>query len=434
MTKLISTQPYKGARDFYPEDMRLRQYWEDESRRVVECFGYEPYDGPMVEPAALFDAKTSEEIVSGQTYRFTDRGGRDVLIRPEMTPTFARMVAARAGTLNFPLRWYSFPNLWRYERPQRGRLREHWQLNCDLVVPVLTPAYECEMFRMIGTLMGAFGAKPSDYVITYNHRGLCEKLFETKFKIKQPEQLHGVFYILDRSQKLTQDELENLIKEKNLSSFSDIKSFLEEARSPETAFQDLSHMPEHTEFMRFNALIAQSALSESIRFDPTVVRGFDYYTGLVFEVQDTHPDNRRAILGGGRYDNLIGMFSTQKLQGIGFGWGDVTFKDFLTTHGLLNAIKDDPASTCVILACDEEAIYANTVQDKLLSAKIHSRLLVSPADKMFKTGLKNALRYSTKYLLIIGANEREQQTVTVKNTTTRHEDSVSLTELVTYIS
>src|SRR3990167_10838097 len=163
----LSTQPYKGARDFYPEDKRLQKYIFGKMREVAEKFGYEQYDAPILEPLELFTAKTNDEIVNEQTYSFEDRGGRKVVIRPEMTPTVSRMVAARRQELAYPLRLYSIPNLWRYERPQRGRLREHWQLNVDLFGVEGIEA-EHEMLLIIDGLMKTYGAKPDSYKIRVN--------------------------------------------------------------------------------------------------------------------------------------------------------------------------------------------------------------------------------------------------------------------------
>ena len=165
----LSTQPYKGARDFYPQDKRLQKYMFGKLRQVVERYGYEEYDAPILEPLEIYLAKTGEEIVNDQTYVFEDRGGRKVVIRPEMTPTVSRMVAAKRQELAYPLRWYSIPNLWRYERPQRGRLREHWQLNVD-IFGVEGVVAEQEIIMVADAIFQEFGAKRSQYQIKLNSR------------------------------------------------------------------------------------------------------------------------------------------------------------------------------------------------------------------------------------------------------------------------
>src|SRR5487761_1811001 len=196
----LSTQPYKGARDFYPEDKRLQDYLFGVMQAVVQRFGYEKYDAPILEPLDIYLAKTGEEIVNEQTYSFEDRGGRQVAIRPEMTPTVSRMVAARRQELAYPLRWYSIPNLWCYERPQRGRLREHWQLNVDLF-GVASLEAEHEMIQMMSALMSAYGAKPEMYVIKLNSRILVDELLLNYFKVSQV-QAQSLRKLIDRMHKL----------------------------------------------------------------------------------------------------------------------------------------------------------------------------------------------------------------------------------------
>src|SRR3954469_15493514 len=169
----LSTQPYKGARDFYPEDKRLQKYMFGIWRSVAERFGYEEYDAPILEPFEIYAAKTGDEIVDEQTYTFEDRGGRKVVIRPEMTPTVSRMVAGKRQELGYPLRWYSIPNLWRYERPQKGRLREHWQLNVD-IFGVKDTFAELEVITLVDAVFKVFEATPQMYEIRLNHRGLVD--------------------------------------------------------------------------------------------------------------------------------------------------------------------------------------------------------------------------------------------------------------------
>src|SRR5688572_17238157 len=186
----LSTQPYKGARDFYPEDKRLQKYMFGLMRRVAERYGYEEYDAPILEPLDIYLAKTGDEIVNEQTYAFEDRGGRKVAIRPEMTPTVSRMVAARRQELGFPLRWYSIPNLWRYERPQKGRLREHWQLNVD-IFGISGIQAEVELIQVADDILKAFGATHDMYNIRVNNRKLMDFILKDYLKLN-PVQVHTV--------------------------------------------------------------------------------------------------------------------------------------------------------------------------------------------------------------------------------------------------
>jgi len=250
MSKL-DTSPYKGVRDFYPEDMKIQNFIFGVWRKVVEKFGYEEYGASILELTEIYKEKSGDEIINEQTFTFLDRGERSVTLRPEMTPTLARMVAAKRRVLKFPLRWYSIPNLFRYEQPQRGRKREHWQLNCDLLgIPGLQG--DREMISLVYAIMKEFGAKDDSFEIRVNN---C-----------------------------------------NPSDFKDI--------------------------------------TPNVILDESLARGQTYYTGIVFEVFDTNKNNPRALLGGGRYDNLLEMFDVEPTPAIGFGMGDITMRDFLETHKL----------------------------------------------------------------------------------------------------
>lgn len=260
MTKL-STEPYRGVRDFYPEDMVVQNYIFDTWRKVVEDKGYVEYSASLLEPTEIYTEKSGAEIVNEQTFTFTDRGDRSVTLRPEMTPTLARMIAARRKSLKFPLRWYSIPNLFRYERSQRGRKREHWQLNCDLL-GLSDLSADVEMVTIAYGIMKEFGATDSDFEIRLN--------FPTGNK------------------------------------------------------QDLEE---------FQKKLAEVDITNT-KIDETLARGQAYYTGIVFELFDTHPDNNRSICGGGRYDNLLEIFDVEPVPAVGFGMGDITVRDFLETHKL----------------------------------------------------------------------------------------------------
>lgn len=278
-TGSVSTEPYKGVRDFYPEDMRVQNYIFSVWKKVAEKFGYEEYGASILEYADLYKSKGNEEIINDQTYTFTDRGEREVTLRPEMTPTLARMVAARRKSMKFPLRWFSIPNVFRYERPQRGRRREHWQLNCDLVGLAGIEA-EVEIISLASEIMKAFGAKERDFEIKVNIKPKLDKEILSKWD-KQG--------VPDADKIECPPHISELIKLLNL---------------------------------------------PNVKFDANIVRGFDYYTGMVFEVFDVNPENRRSLFGGGRYDNLLEIFGVEPVPCVGFGMGDITIRDFLETHNL----------------------------------------------------------------------------------------------------
>lgn len=300
--KKVPTEPYKGVRDFYPEDMEVQNYIFDVWKKVAKEFKYQEYSASILEYADLYRSKSGDEIVNEQMYVFTDKGDREVALRPEMTPSLARMIAARRKGLKLPLRWFSIPNCFRYERPQRGRRREHWQLNCD-IMGIAGIEAEVEIISLAYKIMKEFGAKDEDFEIRINDR---EKLKE-KFKDKE------LIKLLDRKDKMEE------------------KEFIEAWKNIDDKMENWIIEPSNIVLQTIDILEKQGIKAV---FSPTLVRGFDYYTGIVFEVFDTNPENKRSLFGGGRYDNLLEMFGVEPLPTVGFGMGDVTIRDFLETHNL----------------------------------------------------------------------------------------------------
>ncbi len=314
-------------------------------RRAVEAFGYLPYDGPLLESFDLYASKSGQEIVNTQLYHFTDRGERHVAIRPEMTPTLARMVAAKVNEIPRPIRWFSIPNLWRYERPQRGRLREHWQLNVDLLGgdPL---AADLEILEVAHSIISAYAPPNSrnPIEIRINHRGLMDAFFSKDLGLSSIQAL-ACTKAIDLKDKIPPETFSNLLHEAGLEE-SKQKRLLEfftldlEEWTRRIPCKGAEHL---SQIFR---LSQNSALKQCLRFDPSILRGLDYYTGLVFEIYDTHPENRRALFGGGRYDELLGLFGKENLSGVGFGMGDAGLENFLETHGWM---IPEPRPTSVFL-------------------------------------------------------------------------------------
>jgi histidyl-tRNA synthetase len=296
----LSKKPYKGTRDFFPKQMRVRDYIFSKMRACAESFAFEAYDGPLLEEVELYKAKSGEELINDQIYSFTDRGDRFVAIRPEMTPTVARMAASVHRETPKPIRWYSIPNLMRYERPQRGRLREHWQFNAD-VFGAPENLGELEIISLLVHLLKSFGADSSMFSIKINDRRIVDHLFLEQLKLTE-DQSYKLYKVIDRSKKVKKDVLEKDIKE-ILVTDDKIQLFNEylypsDQKAPTTS----------ESFNKFMELANKMGLSDYLEYDPTIVRGLDYYTGIVFEVFDKHPDNLRAICGGGAYANLLTNF------------------------------------------------------------------------------------------------------------------------------
>ncbi len=330
----LSTEPYKGVRDFYPEDMAVQNYIFDTWKKVAKEFGYQEYSASLLEPAELYRSKGNDEIVNEQMFTFIDRGDREVALRPEMTPTLARMIAAKRKSLKFPLRWFSMPNVFRYEKPQRGRKREHWQLNCDFIGEKDTLAADVEIILLAYKIMKEFGAKDEDFVIKINNRKILE--FEMQIAGMSEEETYRLYRILDKKDKITTDEFEikikELLKEKasyfmelfNKQVFADVWN----KRIPERKQTEAE-----LELGKIIDKLSQNGVKNIVN-SITLMRGFDYYTGMVFEVFDTSPENNRSLFGGGRYDNLLEIFGVEPVPTVGFGMGDITIHDFLETHNL----------------------------------------------------------------------------------------------------
>ncbi|MCU0823136.1 MAG: histidine--tRNA ligase [Leptospira sp.] len=417
----LTTENYKGTRDFYPEDMRVRNYLFSVMKEVVKSYGYEEYDGPMVESLDLYRAKTGEEIVGKQIYNFIDKGGREVAIRPEMTPTVARMVAKKLRELPRPIRWFSIPNLWRYEQPGHGRLREHWQLNVDMF-GVSGFRGELEIIALACDILFAFGAPRTSFKVTVSHRALLDEFLLTGLRIK-PEQAHEVSKILDKKNKITEDEYRKLVETAipgNPNAVSSIDSFL---KSDINSLQTIPGISESTieEIKNLFSAIHEIGLSDVVVLDTSVVRGFDYYTGFIFEIFDSSPLNKRSLYGGGRYDNLIGLFSNEELSGIGFGLGDVTLLNFLNTHNLLPVFDND--NIVFIPLLDDSSFLENQKTAKLLrSAKLSVETSLS-VQKMAKQ-LSYAEKKGYRWIILRGEDEVKKNLVTVKDMKNRTQFSI----------
>ena len=423
----LDTQPYKGTRDFYPNDMRLERYIFDVWRKVVEQYGYEEYNGPMLEMTDLYRAKTGEEIVNDQIYSFEDRGGRDVTIRPEMTPTLARMVAARQQELVLPLRWYSIPNLWRYERPQKGRLREHWQLNVDIFGLDSVDA-EYELIKIARAIMSEFGAKDDMYIFKVNSRKLMSIMMGDYLEL-DIDTSHRLYKLLDRKPKIENKAFVNqaavLLGDK-LEKFLAVVNVKKIAELPE----ELSQSDAVKELAALGTKLAKSGV-KNIEFDMSIVRGFDYYTGIVFEVLDTHPENNRSIFGGGRYDDLLGIFKAEKIPTAGFGMGDASFREFLVLHDLLPKLQQ-PADV-YITSLDRKLLNeVNNLADQLRAEGV--KVAVDYSGRKLGLQIKTADKKHIPWVIVVGEEEIKTQKYTLRNMSKGEEQKLSVSEIIQKLS
>lgn len=420
----LSTQPYKGARDFYPEDKRLQKYMFNTMRTVVERFGYEEYDAPILEPLEMYAAKSGEEIVNEQTYTFTDRGDRKVAIRPEMTPTVSRMVAAKRQELPYPLRWYSIPNLWRYERPQRGRLREHWQLNVD-VFGLKGLEAEHELILVADAILQEFKAPRTTYLVKLNSRRLMNDIFKDYLKVDK-QQAHDLAKLIDRMNKIDPAVFKKNLQEIAKSqAVSDSLLELLKAKHIHDLPTDLQKHDSLKDLKQLHRMLQDSGLTNTV-FDITLMRGFDYYTDIVFEVFDSHPNNNRSMFGGGRYDGLVGLFGVESVATVGFGMGDVTLQNFLETHKLLPNLE--PETDVYVVLVGDVYQACQPVLRKLRQSGINVAVDSSgrKADKQIKMADKRAI----EQVLFIGDKELAEQRYSLKNMQTGKTTELSFEQLV----
>lgn len=424
----LSTDPYKGVRDFYPDDMALQRYIFDTWSRTAESFGFERYDASVLEPSGLYQAKSSEEIVSEQTYTFTDRGERSVTLRPEMTPTVARMVAGKRRELTFPLRWYSIPNLFRYERPQRGRLREHWQLNCD-IFGIDHYAADVEIISLAHQMLIDFGATSETFEIKMNHRKLLTEGIEAlagEVGVKLHDQeVQKVIRVIDKKNKLDRDAFN---KELTEAVGKDVSEVILEKYGSEDLKAKVMKSEAYETLMKVRDGLRSLGISTTL--DTELARGFDYYTGIIFEIFDVSGENTRSLLGGGRYDNLTELFGGKPISGVGFGMGDVTMRDFLETHNLTTANLTSP--TVMVIPTD---VALNIEGEKIAQELRVNEINVAVDLGTKKLGKKIAAASAAfvEYALVVGEDEVKNESYTLKMLESGEEKNGSLEDLIKII-
>jgi len=424
MDKKQSTEPYKGTRDFYPEDLAVQNFIFDKTKQVIESFGYEEYNTSIIEPTELYKAKSGDEIINEQTYSFKDRGDRDVTLRPEMTPSIARLVAKKRRELAYPLRWYSIQNFFRYERPQKGRLREFWQLNSD-IFGVEGIEAEVETIAIGYGIMKSLGAKDEDFVIKINYTGMLAKVICEVINEKDEEKINKTIKIIDRFGKISEEEFDKRLDEVlGKEKFKIIKEKLNNGELRETN----ENNPYFQICKELKNRLGQVGIK--IKIDQLLTRGFDYYTGIVFEFFDTNPDNNRALFGGGRYDNLLDIFDSEKIPAVGFGMGDVTLRNFLETRNLIPEYK----STTELYICTLESEYidyANQLATTLRKENLN--VAVNYSNKKIGDQISVANKKKIPYVICIGENEIQTNQFKLKNLATSKEQEVTEKEILDII-
>jgi histidyl-tRNA synthetase len=414
MSEPLSTDPYKGVRDFYPSDWAKMDAMFNAMRTTLYGWGYEEYNASPLERSELYEAKTSEEIVNEQTYTFMDRGDRKVTLRPEMTPTLARMVAAKRRDLALPLRWFSIPNVFRYERPQKGRLREHYQLNVDLVGAASGEA-DIEIVMIASELLRALGAKESDFIIRINSRALLTAACAAAGL--KGDATRQYLRLLDKKAKMTPV------------AFAAAQSVLT-TRDPLAIIDDAGSAPEVAKEKRMLLDTIEALQKRGVTnatFDATLTRGFDYYTGIVFEIYDTNPANPRSLFGGGRFDKLVAMFGSDPIPAIGFGMGDVTLADFLETHALVPKSDFGRPQLYLGTPTPNDIPAAQAFAETL--RKQGGRVFVNLTDRGLGDQVKDAVKRGIPLFIAYGADEVRTQNVRMKVLATSEEVGLPISEL-----
>lgn len=427
----LSTNPYKGTRDYYPADKRKQNYIFGVWAHVARSFGYEEYAAPLLEPLEVYTAKSGQELVSEQTYSFVDRGDRQVVIRPEMTPSISRMVAARRQELAYPARLFSIANFMRYERPQRGREREFWQLNVDMFGAEGAYA-DADMIALGYEMMKAFGATPDMYVIKLNSRTVIDAMMHDYLGL-DPIQAPLMVKLFDRKNKISNEDFrDQAIEIFGLDSAKDGLSKIAQllvAKGIDDMPKEIAENPAVEQLSEVFHELKSRGISNA-QFDITLMRGFDYYTGTVFEFFDSHPDNNRAMFGGGRYDGLVGLFGAEPVSAIGMAPGLTPTELFLDSHGLMPELSSTTEVYVAVLgaaALDGASKLANKLREE--NVNVEFDFTGRKIDRQIKTAVKKQI----PYVLFVGESELKSEQYNLKDTHTGDEEALGFERLVSRI-
>jgi len=416
-------QGVRGTRDFYPEDMRLRNWLFQKFHASSLSHGFEEYDSPIIEHEELYTRKQGEEITQ-QLYNFEDKGGRKISLRPEMTPSLARMVMARSGALPLPIKWYSIPQCWRYERTQRGRGREHYQWNVDIWGMEGIEA-DAELLSVMVHMFESVGLTHDDVVVRISSRKVLEEVLGSLGI--EGDSFTRTCVIVDKMDKLPEETVSAQLSDLGISdsSITTIQSVLSVTDLPELRDMLSPDSMAVSELERLFQLLESYGISDWTKFDASVVRGLAYYTGPVFEAQDRGGE-LRAICGGGRYDKLIGTLGGRDLPATGFGFGDMVIMELLSDKGLLPDISSRVSD--VVFSMDESLRgAAMEVSSRLRGAGRTVDLVLEP--KKMKWVFKHAERTGADRLVMVMPAEWESGKVRIKDLQTGEESDIEFKAL-----
>lgn len=426
----LSNRPPKGTSDWWPDEYAIRQYIFTTWRRVNRQFGYEEYLTPILETADIYRAKSGEDVGGKELMVMTDQAGRELAIRPEMTPSVTRMVSRFYKQAPKPMRLFSIANFWRNERPQRGRNREFWQLNADIFASTSLNA-DLEILQLALELMLAFHPPAGSFTLFVNHRQLIDAILGEVVQV--PDALRvGTVRILDKFVKLPLEKFETLLGEVGLDETAVTK--LRQFMQAKTAVQLLEHFPElesnpgYQEVSQLMASLKTLGYADWAVFNPSIIRGFDYYDGMVFEIFDNHPDNNRALFGGGRYNGLANIFGAEDLPAVGFAPGDETTKLFLQSWDLLPNTALAEKTLFFPLLDDDLFLPGSQMVRQLRAAGL--RVEQGIERQSFKQAFKYADSKNFSHILLYGSNEAAQGVVAVKDLATGEQEDMMIESLI----
>jgi histidyl-tRNA synthetase len=402
MASKSSIPSVKGTREFYPEKMAQRNFIYSNARQAAQMFGYQEWDAPFLETIDLYAAKSGEELVKEQAFVFPDRSGDMITLRPELTPSLARMIAQKQGELAFPVRWWSFGPFWRYEQPQRGRSREFFQWNVDML-GVNSPEADAELIAVAATFLKLSGFTPQLATIFVNNRRLMDAQFtELGIPVEKRMDVSGA---VDRRGKMEAPKWDEYVLALGIdqAQLDGLKRIL----------ADYELWQKSDELVRLFKALEALGVKEYVKFDPNIMRGLLYYTGTVFEAFDVSGSVRRAILGGGRYDNLLRDVGGEPLSGVGFAMGDVVVGILLQEKGLIPAFVPTPAP--VLVTIFDEFLWMDSYS---LAADLRTcglKVTVYPEPAKLPKQFKYADRMGMQVVIVIGPDEAASGKVTVKD-------------------
>ncbi|MCH8518659.1 histidine--tRNA ligase [Candidatus Gracilibacteria bacterium] len=426
----LPNTPPKGTADWFPEEYKVRKYIFDTWRKVCLSYGFEEYLGPLVESVDIWKVKSGEDVGGSELTQITNRDGKldGLAIRPEMTPTVTRMISRIWKETDKPVKWFSIANYYRNEKPQKGRNREFWQLNADIFGEESYTA-DIETLSLALELMRAFNPPKGSYTLKLNHRALIQTFLSEVLGVTEVEKQKHVIRLMDKYEKLSISEFELKLHQIDPEcDVSLIQRFMQ-AKSIEDLSRDFISLAVHVSFQNFKYIISslrELGYTDEIEFSGSLIRGFDYYDGMIFEMFDTHVGNPRALFGGGRYNGLANIFGVKEgIPAVGFAPGDETMKLFLEGHGLLEAIKNAHTEKYYFPLFSNNLFGESQKISQVLRLE-GKRVNLGLAEKKLPKALKYALKNNYSHIVIFGEEEQKKGEFIVKDLRSGEEKKIAL--------